>query len=101
MRRFLFDQRLEGGLGDFIKHARGFGHGAGETLVAADEHRQFTEVLARPKHLVGQAVVETQAHFAGIHQEHALRVFAAFEQLLARQHRPADADRSQHPEFVG
>ena len=98
---FALEQGLEGLLGHFVEHARGFGHRAGEALVAADEDRQLTEVLARTKQLVGQAVVETQAHFAGIDQEHALRVFAAPEQLLARQHRPADGDRRQHPELVG
>ena len=67
----------------------------------ADEHRQLAEVLAWAQQLVGQAVVEAQADFAGVDQEHALRGFTAAEEFFAGQHGAADAGGRQDAELVG
>ena len=99
--RLALDQGLEGLLGDLVKHAGGFGDGAREALVAADEHRQLAEVLAGAEQLVGQAVVEAEPHFAGINKEHALRRLAAPEELLAGQHGPTDPGAGKDAEFFG
>ena len=98
--RLALQQALERRLGDLVQHAGGLDHGMREALVVADEYRQLAEVLAGAEQLVGQAVVEAQAHFAGIDQEHALGAVAARNSSSPGQHRAADADAGEHMLFV-
>ena len=98
-RRLLIEQSLESLATDFVEHARRFDHGAGRTLVLADEYGQLAEVLSGPEQFVGQPIVEAESHLAGIDQVHAAGGIAAQEQFLARQDSATDRHAGERALF--